>query len=256
MGDANVTGSSGTRLKRLLRRVARIAVALLITYTAASVVWRSYGSNQFELAIDRNGIKVYTLKAPGETLRMVKAVTRVRSSMAGLVTLLTETCGEYEVQQPAPTRGIGRIAATLFPKQGCIDDGEFYRVDEHLQYGKFRLPFPFPFRAREFVVRSDLHQDPRTGKLWIEYAAAPEQVPPNDCCVRLRHMNNFVQLTPLGNGLVGIDYVLNMDAGGYLPDLVASFMYPKFIFNVLRGLQPRLAQGKYQKAKIDLIVEQ
>jgi len=256
MIDTNVTGTPRTRTKRVLRMLGRIAVALLIVYTAARIVWRASGSNEYELAIDRNGVKVFTLKVPGEDLRVVRAETRVRSSMAGLVALLTEVCGEYAFKPPAPTGLIGRIRANLFPNFGCIDGGEVHRVDGHLQYGKFRFVFPFPFRPREFVTRSDIHQDPRTGKVWIEYAAAPEQAPPDDCCVRVMRMNNFFQLTPVGKGFVEIEYVLNLDEGGFLPVWLANYTYPKFVFNILRGFPPRLAQAKYQSAKSDVIVEQ
>jgi len=234
MVTTNVSDGPKWRIGGLLKVVARIAIALLVLYDVAHVAWRASGSNRFELALDQNGVKVYTMKARGADIRVIKGVARVRSTMAGLVAFLLNACEEYG---------------------GCSNDRDLLVVDRQLQYGAYEQATAFPFRPREFGVRTDMHQNPETGKLWIEYSAVPEVVPPSSCCVRVTHMTDSIILTPVGNGFIEIEYLLNMDMGGFLPDLFFNIQTPKVVYEILRRMPPRLANAKYQTLKDDFIVE-
>jgi hypothetical protein len=114
---------------------------------------------------------------------------------------------------------------------------------------------PFPFRPREFVVRSQIHQDALTKDVLLVYAAAPDKVPPNDCCFRVNNMNNAWRFTPLGNGQIDIVYVMNMNEGGYIPDLLLNRLRPKLVYGVLKGLQRLLDREKYHAVKLAFIEE-
>jgi hypothetical protein len=234
MVNTNVSAGPKWRVGVYLKVVARIAIALLVLYDAAHLVWRASGSNRFEPALDQNGVKVFTMKARGADIRVVKGVARVRSTMAGLVAFLLNACEEYG---------------------GCSNDRDMLFVDRQLRYGAYEQATPFPFRRRELGVRTDIHQNPQTGKLWIEYSAVPEIVPPSNCCVRVTHMTDSIVLTPVGNGVIEIEYLLNMDMGGFLPDLFFNRQTPKVVYEILRRMQPRVSDAKYQRLKDDFIIE-
>ena len=236
MVDTHVTNTLPDRkgrAKALLKIVVRIAVALLVVYNVAEMVWRASGSNAFELALDQNGVKVFTMKARGNDLLVIKGVTRVRSTMAGLVAFFLNACEEYG---------------------GCANDRTLLVVDRQLQYGAFEQAMAFPFGPREMGVRTDIHQDPRTGKLWIEYSAVPEMIPPSNF-VRVTHMTDSIVLTPAGKGFIEVEYLLNMDMGGFLPNLFFNLQTPRTVYDMLRRMQPQLNNAKYQRLKDDFIIE-
>src|SRR6478672_6912009 len=64
-------------------------ISVFFLYSLAGLIWRFSGSNQWELAAEKNGAKVYTLKMPGSDMLQVKGVMRYRSTLAGMVKLDT-----------------------------------------------------------------------------------------------------------------------------------------------------------------------
>jgi len=49
---------------------------------------------------------------------------------------------------------------------GCTAARTLDRVSDQLQYDYFRLDRP-PFKTREFVIKEDFHQDPRTKAVFM-----------------------------------------------------------------------------------------
>jgi hypothetical protein len=223
-----------TRVKRLLTVLLRVSLSLLALYCVARFTWRFSGSNQWELVNERDGAKVYSLKEPGSDLRLVRGVVRVHSTLAGILAWL---------QDPDTCKDSGCYANTV------------ERVDDQLEYDYFRFSMS-PFRTRDFVLRAHFHQIPRTKEVWVEYAAAPDKMPPNACCFRVTNMNTTWRLTPLGDGQVEAEYTMNMDWGGFLPDLMSNTGRPQYLFMQLQNLQGYLNREKFQTAKFDFIQEE
>jgi hypothetical protein len=224
-----------TRARRLARIVAILVVSLVVLSVVARVIWRFSGSNQWELAIDKDGVKVYSLKAPGSDLIQARGIVRVRSTMDGLVAFMRDpaACIDY----------------------GCHDVRSIERVDDWLDYGSFRFDLPFPFKPREFVIRTQVHQSLATKEVLLVNTAAPHKAPPSDCCVRVTEMNNTLRFTPIGDGQIEIDYFMSMHEGGYLPDLMLNWQRPRLVYGVLRGMQRMLDRPKYRTAKLEYLAE-
>ena len=131
--NENAAAKPRTWVRRLVKVVAFVGVALMTLYVVASAAWRFSGSNKWEFAEERGGVKVYTLKAPGSDLIQAKGLTQVRSTLGGLVKLMMD---------PASCDG------------WCYEPRTIERVDEWLEYGSFRIGLPSPFQTREFVIRA------------------------------------------------------------------------------------------------------
>ncbi|MFZ5638602.1 MAG: hypothetical protein ACOY82_18645 [Pseudomonadota bacterium] len=221
------------------RRIAKFALYAVLSAVAAYVVagwiWRFSGSNQWEFMEEKNGVKVYSLKSPGSDSLQVKGVMRMRTTLAGLVAFM---------QDP-----------TVCDDVGCTHSRMFERVDDQVQYYTFRYDFPLWFKPRDFVVKGQFHQNPKTREVVLEFDAEPDKLPLQDCCFRIADMNNTWRFIPLGNGEVEVQYTMNMDEGGFLPHLLLNNVRP----GVMTGLMPELPRlvdkPKYQTAKFDFIVE-
>jgi hypothetical protein len=220
---------------RLLRILLIAGVSLVTLYYVAWSIWKFSGSNQWEFAYEKNGVKVYSLKAPGLSRIQVKGVVRVRTTLSHLV--------RYN-QDP-----------TVCALTGCIESRVIERVDDQLQYNTFRYNFPYPYQPREYVVRAQFHQNPSTKEVLLVYAAAPDKLPPNSCCFRVTDMNNTWRFTPLENGLVEVEQVLNMSDGEFIPDWWIDRQKLENMAVRLSRLQDRLDKRKYQDEKFDFIKE-
>lgn len=235
MGNENAVVKPGMWLKRLIKVLLLVSVSLVALLFVARLIWRFSGSNQWEFVGERNGVKVYSLKAPGSDLETVKGVVRVRSTLASLAKMTQD--------------------ADLCTDLGCYESKMLERVDDQVQYFSCRFDFPFPFHTRELVVRTQTYQNPHTKEILVWVAAAPDKTPPNDCCFRVTDMNNTWRYTPLGDGQVEVEHVENANGGGYVPDLVLNMGRRNIMFTALPKLQDILNK-KYQNAKLDFIKEE
>jgi len=220
--------------KGFLKGLFAVVVYALAFLFVAHSIWVFSGSNQWKYIGEDNGVKVYTLKAPGADLVQAKGVFRVHATLGSIVKFMQDpdTCNDV----------------------GCYDARTVERVDEHLRYDYFKIKFPPPFSPRDFMVRQQLYQSPTTKEILMEFAAAPDKTPLNNCCVRVTTMANTWRFTPLGNGEVEIEYIINMNEGGYMPDLLLNLVHPK-IMAQLPNLQKFFDKPKFKNATLDFIQE-
>jgi hypothetical protein len=238
METVAVLEKSATKTRGRLSKVLRIALAIALSLAAmffiARLIWRFSGSNQWEMVRDGSGVKIYALKAPGSDLNKFKGVVRVRATMARILAWM---------QDP-----------DVCKDAGCYELKIIENVDDHLSYSTFRLDTP-PFRTREYVIRSLVYQSPQTKELLFAFSAAPDKIPPNDCCFRVTEMNNLWRFTPQDNGEVQVEYFVNMNPGGFMPDMAINLGVPTFMFDALSKLQSFLERDKYKAAKYPFLLE-
>ncbi|RYE52753.1 MAG: hypothetical protein EOP48_15815, partial [Sphingobacteriales bacterium] len=168
-------------------------LAALVVAVISHFVWKYSGSNEWEFDKEVDGVKVYTLKTPGSVLKKFKIVGVFRSKLAGIMKVMRDpdTCDDV----------------------GCV---ESYVIDKtnypQFMHFTFKYPLPSPFKTREYVVLSEFRQDPQTKAIYVDFKAAPDRIPPNDgCCVRVRHMHDIWMYTPLPNGDVQVEFILDID---------------------------------------------
>jgi hypothetical protein len=212
-----------------------LAVLATVTYIVAVLTWRYSGSNQWELVREQDGVRLYTFKSPGFDVRQVRGVVTVESTLGGLVQFMKDpdVCDQI----------------------GCYESRMVENVDEQVQYYTFRFDYPFGFRPRDFVVRAQFHQHPQTGAVLLEFTAAPDKMPLNDCCVRVTDMRNSWLFTPLGDGRVEVQYTMNMHEGGFIPHLLLNNVRPQVMAGLLPRLESMIARDEYQRASFDFLVE-
>lgn len=232
---------------RLGRGLLYTIGALLVLGFVAKTAWKYSGSNQWELVAQRKArrsldgtmwlpsVKVYALKTPGIELEQTKAVVRVKTTMAGIVAFMEDP--------------------DVCKKVGCINSRILERVDDQWLYTTFRYDYPRPFRDRELVLRLQFLQNPKTKELLLQYAAAPDFIPADDCCFRIPRMNNTWRFRPVGNGEVEAEVVLNMDEGGFVPDFMTSQFRRRVLLRGVPYTAGLMRAPKYQQAKFAFVQE-
>jgi hypothetical protein len=227
--------------KRAVGKVLKalsIGGALVITILIAShFIWEYSGSNRWELQTDRNGIKIYSLKAPGAVLKRFKGVTRVKITLnsAAAAMASTDNCGDWMMNCTSETSIQPWNSQTM--------------TYIHL----FRLDYPSPFSPREFLLKGHISQDPDSKAVLAEFMAAPDELPQNSCCFRVAHMRNTWRFTPVENGEVEVEVVMNLDQG--LPYVVVNRMAPGSLYALLSDLPRLFNKDELRRAKFDLIRE-
>jgi hypothetical protein len=219
--------------RRVLAYAGWGGLGVVALCVASGWIWHFSGSNHWELNRQNATTKVYTLKSPGSDRMLFKAQYRSRASLSQIVVAFKD---------------MGMC--DLLGCQAHVID----RVDDDLSYVYMKLPAYAPFKPRDFVLRVLTHQNPLTKEVMIEVAAVQDRVPLNDCCVRVVEMNNLWKLTPVGNGMVDVEVIINADVGGNLPDLVTNLTLPRALAGI-SGFQRLYNTKRFREARLAYIQE-
>jgi hypothetical protein len=226
------TIGSKTWGRRFAKILLRVSVSIVVLLFVAQLMWRFSGSNQWKLVLEKNGIKVYSLKAPGSDLLQFKAIGRIHSTLPGVIAWITDT--------------------SACKIQGCTESYEISRAGEQLRYYYFQYDLA-PFGKRDYAISALLYQIPDTKQVVVTIAAVPDKVPPRDGYVRVTNLNNKWRFTPLENGQIEVEIENNMELGGFMPTMLYNVKRPGAIYSMLTHLESWVAKDKYQSAKFSFI---
>ena len=248
MNANTATPSAGktrpSRLVRIAKYLAGGTVFLFAAIFVADWLWTISGSNQWELAIDKDGTQVYTLKTPGSPMLKIKGVTQSKEfTLSNIVApfldeSIQDDCGKWVA--------------------GCTS----YRIVKPWDPKKqnnvtmWTVSLFSPFAPREILLQGQITQDPATRTVTLENIAVPNAVPPNDCCVRLTHVHNVWRYEPQADGTIRTEFVSDLDMGGAFPKFLLNLGGPSEIHKMLAEDNPKLLRNeKYRLARLDFIDE-
>lgn len=227
------TKSKKSKFKKILLYGS---LSLIVILVISHFIWKSSGSGQWELKKDKDGVKVYCLKSSGSTLIKCKSIGQIPyHTLAGIVKLMRDPDVCEDV--------------------GCYDSYIIESPGPELIYYTFKMDFFFPLKAREYVVKSEYYQNPETKEILVNFIAAPDKLPPNDCCVRVLHMKNTWRFTPLDNGMAEVEFVFDEDEGGNFPYFLANLFAPILASAAITELPELLQKEKFLNAKLDYVEE-
>lgn len=187
-------------------------------------------------AIDRNDITVWTYPAPGSPLHEFKAVTRVRSSLSGLIALLMDT---------------GAADQWIYRTRRM----QLLSRDDAAQTFTLHVVTNFwPLKDRDVVVSGTLQQDPASLLVVVTSTSTEDaRAPANPAYVRMPEMNGRWEFRPLGKGEVEVTMYGRADPGGRLPHFLVNLFTSEVPYQTLAGLRRRI--GHYQQARLEGLQE-
>jgi hypothetical protein len=226
--------SKPKRKGRIRKWLARGAASVLALALSAQVIYTYSGSNQWEKAGERRGVVLYAMKEPGSNVKKFKAVWKVKTTLSRFVKFALEEQGE---------------------EMGMYDFKDLEKQNERVLWSTWKERYPSPFWPREYVVKNDFEQDPQTKALRYTVTAAADKLPPNDCCVRVADMMNLWTVTPLPGGEAQVEWLVDMDMGGYIPYFMQNEVQVRGILYFATRVQRFLDQKKYENAKYEWVDE-
>ena len=223
--------------KRLYFAFSLLVMAALVAHFA----WLASGSAEWELAKDEDGIKVYTMKAPGD------AMLKLRTVMEGDYTLTQLVSQHIGPGDTLP------VCKEWIP--GCKDFKRIMDFNPARGYDRdlWRVEVPGPFADRELLISTIFHQDEQTKEVTLDVVGMPNSLPHTPGVVRLERIHNQWKYTPKANGKMEV--VLIQDVGfaevGFVPypllNLTLVDDSHKFFATTLRT---GLLEDKYVNAKV------
>lgn len=226
------------RVRKFIARAALILIAILIV---AGVVghfsWKYSGSNQWEKRAERHGVTLYAKKIPGQNIEKFKAVWKINTRLSRFVMWVNDT------------------NSTAMRKNTGLRDLQILEYNERHAVSAYKQPFGDFLDVRQFVIETNLSQDPKTNAVLYTVKGVPDRIPPDACCVRIPVMDNYWKLTPLKNGQVEVEWYADMAMGGSVPYFMQNKVMPEGMLNFALRVQGFVQRPKYKDAKYDWVKE-
>ncbi len=237
MKNENTIVEPKRRFKKVLKALLYGGLEVAALLLAAHLLWKYSGSNEWKLLVDRNGVKIYELKAPGSTLKQFKVVTHVKTtlnhSIAPMVLTDLATCAEW------------------VPGCDSMEVIEHWNPQEMNSWWMWGIDAPFPFSRREFLLRTQVTPEPQNNAVRVDNVAFPDKLPRNPCCFRVTDMHNTWRYTSLGNGEVEVELVQHMDPG--IPYFLFNRMAVGGLYEMFSKMPVLLNEEKYQNVRFEFI---
>jgi len=193
-------------------------------YLKAQAVW--------EQKMDREGIKVFMRQMDNSPLKAVKTVCTINTSLSVLTAVLLDIPGSAEWVYA--TRKIAVL------KKNSPSELVYYS----------ELNIPWPVTNRDFIVLLTVTQDQKTKAVTVLGDNKPDYLPTYKNIVRIQRSYSKWLITPLQNGQVKIEYILEVDPGGSVPAWLINLFAGKGPFETFKKLREQVKKPIYHHVNL------
>jgi hypothetical protein len=182
-----------------------------------SVLSINVQAENWQLAKDEAGIKVYLSDIPGSKYKAYRAVTTVNTDIKHLLALQADVKGAckwiFECREQSVLK---------------TEDGQSW------VYTRFSAPWPVTARDSVLHVTTTVAADGTVTRL---LQALPDYVPKEQDFVRVSRIDGFWSLQPKSAGSVEVVYQAHMEPGGSVPSWLANGFVIDAPFNTLQAFR-------------------
>ena len=216
-----------------------VAIFRFILIIGISVLATSFNTaKDWQLEKSKNGITVYSYLAEGESLKQLKSHTVIKTSMASIVSVLTDA--------DAYKNWIYKCSVSKKMKKMNESEMVYYTINDA----------PWPVLNRELYVHNKMFQDKKTGIVYSISKPLPNNIiPAKKNIIRVTDFYGKWKFTPLKNGEIAVDYFLQLDPAGKLPSWVVNMTLEIGPYQTLLAFKEEVLKEKHQKAKFNYIYE-
>lgn len=194
-----------------------------------------FSQKNWELKVDKEGIKVYTKSADNSSLKSVKTVCTIDASLSRLTAVLLD---------------IDRTIDWVYATKKCsllkqVSQSELIYYSE--------IDAPWPVSNRDFIVRLWAVQDEKTKVVSILAENKPSYLAEKDGIVRIKHSVSKWLIEPLPNGKVKVEYTLQVDPGGNIPVWLINLFATKGPYESFKKLKLQVKKDIYNNVHLPFI---
>jgi hypothetical protein len=230
------TEKSGRKVRKIFKYTGVSLAGIFPILLVSHLIWENSGSNEWQVVSDKSGVRVSTLKTPGETLLKYRVNMHIDSRLSDVVFYLSSTTTGSDVGA-IDVRRIEEVSA----------DPVFYAYDT------YKLDMPPPWGRVQVMMIGQYHQDPQTKRVDLSVLAAPNRLPLDNDVRRIVHLSNNWTLTPAQGGGVEIESVAELDLG--LPYVLANLAMPGVVNEEFNKMREVLKRDKYRNRTVAFVTE-
>lgn len=216
----------------------KVMTALVLSFSLNTISHAGANNmqNNEKLAIDKQGIKVWTFQIPNNPAFNYRASTEVDNNLTSVVALILDT---------------GYLTKWV-PYVSVVDV-----LDRDDTAGTFtirmEMDFPFPLKDRDVVVKGKISQTPQGIVTIKNQIASDSRAPVNPKLVRITRYEGEWVLKPLSANKVSVMTTGYADPGGNVPLSIANMFTQKQPFEMLKNMKQEVKKANYQAAKLPFL---
>jgi hypothetical protein len=189
---------------------------------AATACLATPASAEWTIVRDEEGIVVEAQEVPERALPILRSTTTIDGTASELLAWIRDVSTYTQWMHDCKE-------ARLLDRDG----------NAILLYN--RIEAPWPVSDRDVVLRSELVRLPHAGSARVEFRSTDAiSYAPDASVVRMPHLIGHYALEPDPNGGTRIEYQVDSDPGGSLPDWLVRRTTLALPFNTLRNLRARV----------------
>lgn len=194
------------------------------------------GQSDWELAKEKDGIKVYLRSYKGGKLKELKAITKIKCSLHTLNAVFKDVtnCKNW----------MSDIGESTLLKQ--MPDGTLYKY--------FVVNVPFPLKNRDIIYHEHSVQDPHDKSITFKSVSVPDFHPEKDGLVRMLESESLWKFTPKGNGDIEIVHQLYADPSG-IPSWIVNMLMVDGPIGTINKLKKEVLKDQFKNKKYNYIQE-
>jgi ribosome-associated toxin RatA of RatAB toxin-antitoxin module len=226
------------QLEKVIYLMRTLAISILLIGVCCS---ESFAADKKEtewiLAKDRKGVKVYTRKVEGIDFKEFKGIITIKTSLSSLVALVRD------------------VEASSDWVENCSKSKVLKRINSNETYTYSLSKVLWPVKARDAIIHNVISLAKDTLVVTIKQAGKPDYIKEKKNIIRVTRIEGFWQFTPQKDGNVEIVYQVLSDPGGAIPVWLVNSSLVSQPYETLRKMQKVVKRDKYQKAKMEFIME-
>jgi hypothetical protein len=194
----------------------------ILMFFLTLVLSSSMVAQAWDFIKEKDGIKIYTRKEAGKSLKSYKGVTDIKAP-AEKVFALIEDVNNTDWWD----KNLTQIRVLLYEK--------YKRAQYYLVYD-----LPWPVTDRDLCVNVTVTTDPATGVDKITAAPLPGVIPEQNDMIRIREYRQTWTVKPAGKELAHVELEGYVDPAGSIPDWISNMLIVDSPFKVISGVKQRL----------------
>jgi hypothetical protein len=190
----------------------------ILLFISAFNFFTAYPQNNWELAKEKDGIKVFTRKETNSKFKSIRVEANIAGTMDKLLKVLMDASSN---------------------KDWVYNTNESYLIKkispfEVISYTETTLPWPAS--NRDVPLHMTISHNPKLNTLKVVAKGIPNAIPPKKGIVRIPYFNSWWDVKYDGKNRLNIVYFLEMDPGGTVPAWLVNMFVAKGPYETFTGL--------------------
>jgi len=209
-----------------------LLVLIILMFTSFVTI-----DNEWILQKHSDSVWVYSRNVDNQTIKELKAVTQIKTSLSSIVALLND--------REACPKWVYKCEKSYTIKK--ITDNEYYSYQN--------IVAPWPIDNRDIVLHVKVSQNQSTKEVVHTAESDHDYLPQIEDHIRIKIFNSVWVLTPLENGMVNCENQIFVDPGGSLPTWLVNMAAVDGPFETTTNFRRLVKTPKYQNAQLNYIKE-